>query len=130
MCDLVAGQPSLFNEDVWCYMSMGGFEFEGYPMPIGGSPGAVNLFDVNRDGDLDLLVPTGEGKLKLALGDGNGTFPVIEPPAAGGWPVPVGAVFSALADLDGDGLPDLVMVSPKTPNVWVGKNVSVEIPAM
>jgi len=130
MGDLVAGQPSLAFDDVWVYLTVGKFEFEGYPLAIGGSPGAVNIADVNRDGDLDLLVPTGEGALKVALGDGTGAFPIVEPPGAGGWPVPIGTNYSAFADLDGDELPDLVMVSSKTPNVWVGKNASVEMPSM
>jgi hypothetical protein len=130
LCDLVAGQPALFWQDVWVYVSTGAFGFDGTPVPIGGSPGAVNVADVNRDGDLDLLVPTGEGSRKVALGDGTGLFPVIEPPGTGAWPVPIGTSYSAFVDLDGDKLPDLVMVSPKTPNVWVGRNSSVEKPAM
>ncbi len=128
--DLVAGQPALAFEQVWVYISIGNFEYEGTPLALDGSPGSVEVADVNRDGDLDILIPTGEGELRVALGDGTGAFPVLEPPGLGTWPVPLGTVFSAFSDVDGDELPDLVLVSPKTPNVWIGKNESVEIPEM
>jgi hypothetical protein len=128
--DLVAGQPALAFEQVWVYLSTGGFQFEGTPLSVDGSPGAVSVADVNNDGDLDIVIPTGEGELRVALGDGTGAFPVIEPPGVGTWPVPLGTAFSAFEDVDGDFLPDLVMVSPKAPNVWIGRNVSVELPSM
>jgi hypothetical protein len=130
LADLVAGQPALAFEQVWVYLSLGEFDFEGAPLAVDGSPGAVDVADVNRDGDLDILIPTGEGELRVALGDGTGAFPVIEPPGLGTWPVPLGTAYSAFEDVDGDGLPDLVTVSPKTPDVWIGRNASVELPKM
>ena len=108
----------------------GEFSFEGAPLAVGGSPGAVEVSDVNRDGDLDLVIPTGEGELRVALGDGTGAFPILEPPGVGVWPVPDGTIHCCFADVDGDALPDLVMVSPQSPNLWVGHNASIEIPQM
>jgi hypothetical protein len=130
LCDLVAGQPALAFEQVFVYLSTGAFEYEGTPLLVDGSPGAVDVADVDLDGNQDIVVPTGEGELRVALGDGTGAFPEIEPPGLGIWPVPLGTAFSAFSDVDGDLLPDLILVSPKTPNVWVGKNLSVELPTL
>ena len=88
------------------------------------------LEDVDGDGHLDLVIPTGEGELRVALGDGTGEFPLIEPPAPGIWPIPLGTSHSCFADVDGDGLSDLLIVSPQAPNLWIGRNVSVALPTM
>ena len=128
LCDLVTGQPALAFSQVWVYVSRGAFTYDAAPVTIGQSPGAVNVADVDRDGALDLLVPLGEGQLRVAFGDGQGGFPDVEPPLPGQWPVPDGTTSSSFSDVDGDTLPDLILVSPRTPNVWVGFNSSVEIP--
>jgi hypothetical protein len=128
--DLVAGQPALAFQQVWVYVSIGGFDFEGTPLELPGSPGAVEVADVDNDGNVDIVVPTGEGSLRVALGDGTGAFPIIEPPGQGTWPVPLGTSYTAFADVDGDELPDLIMVSPQSPDVWIGRNLSVEIPTL
>ncbi|MEM7308835.1 MAG: VCBS repeat-containing protein [Planctomycetota bacterium] len=127
-CDLVTGQPALAFDEVWIYFSSGNFGFTPTPLEIGQSPGAVEVADVDRDGDLDLLVPAGEGQLRIAIGDGTGAFDTIEPPDDVTWPVPDGTTFVCFEDMDGDELPDLVLVSPDTPNVWVGLNASIPIP--
>ena len=73
---------------------------------------SVAVADVNRDGKADLIVAylcgsscSGEGGLVgVLLGNGNGTFQAVVTYASGG-------VFSysiAVADMNGDGKPDLV----------------------
>ena len=37
------------------------------------------------------------------------------------------AVAEAWQDMDGDARPDLLMVSPRTPYVWVGRNLSLQL---
>ncbi len=131
LCDLAAGQPSLANTDVPYFLNNGSFSFEERLIDLTeGSPGALDIGDVDRDGDLDILIPTGEGELRIALGDGQGNFPDLEPPGLGMLPVPQGTSHSCYVQVDGDALdlPDLVIVSPEAPNLWIGRNVSQEVP--
>ena len=90
-------------------------------------PGTPLIEDVDRDGHLDLLVLSIDGEILLARGDGHGAF-VDEPRERGEMPCPDGTVSAALADVDGDSLPDILMVSPESPFVWVAENVSQELP--
>ncbi len=132
LCDLVAGQPSLANEDVPYFLNQGSFAFEArfVDLPDGdGSPGAVDVTDVDGDEILDLVIPTGGGELRLAIGNGEGDFPQIDifPAGLGRLPVPQGTSHSCFVSVDLDEKPDLVMVSPEAPNLWIGRNVSLAI---
>jgi uncharacterized protein (TIGR03437 family) len=75
--------------------------------------------DVNRDGKLDLLVGSGlsdQPQTYLLLGRRDGTFQSVAQPVASGYPLVV-------ADLDGDGKPDLVtrlLVGPCRGQVQLG----------
>jgi uncharacterized protein (DUF2141 family) len=72
---------------------------------------AIAIGDVNQDGKQDLIVTTGDytaiGEVSIFLGDGNGKF---RSPIAYST-VEYGAVSIAIADLNGDGRPDLAVAN-------------------
>jgi hypothetical protein len=80
--------------------------------PVGAYPDAVAVADVNGDGIPDLVVanhgPLGEpgDTVGVLLGDGDGTFRPQQTYTVGSYP---GSV--AVADLNGDGIPDLVVAN-------------------
>jgi hypothetical protein len=79
---------------------------------------SVAVADVNGDGKLDLVVANGcansncssNGTVGVLLGNGDGTFQTAVPYDSGGWE-PLSVV---VADLNGDGEPDIVLA-----NDWV-----------
>lgn len=74
------------------------------PQSLGSSRGRVTRFgDLDCDGDPDAVV-TGEGssQVSIFLNRGDGRFS-----AAQGLQLPAGAYSVAIADLSGDGVPDL-----------------------
>src|SRR5713226_123579 len=92
------------------------FSFAGnitsVPFPLG-----VAVGDLNGDGIPDLAVNnrwysgfSGVSGVSVLLGKGDGTF---QPPRS--YPVGVGALDVAVADLNGDGIPDLVVTTDFTP---------------
>ncbi len=120
--DLVGSQPNFGSNEVVVMLNQGNFVFQLRPLEVGFRMGTLEVNDANRDGHLDLLVPLGHGQLVIALGDGNGNFPTLLPPTGEQFPAPRGATTSALADVNGDGLPDLMTVSPRHPYLWVALN--------
>lgn len=78
-------------------------------------PNSVALADVNGDGKADLVVVNScvnsncgtatNGSVGVLLGNGDGTFQTVATYGSGG----VGAVSVAVADVNGDGKPDLVV---------------------
>ncbi len=65
----------------------------------------IEVGDLNRDGNLDLVGTAYEYWVSIALGNGDGTLQaqdLID--------LPFSALYSALADFNGDGIPDIVAV--------------------
>lgn len=91
--------------------------FDRVVVPTGHAPGSIVVADVNRDGKPDLIVANNEdGTVSVLLGDGKGHFD----PAAGS-PVTCGRSPSdiAVADMNRDGNPDLVIANTGTPYLTI-----------
>jgi hypothetical protein len=120
--DIAASQPRVSADNVLVMINRGNFLFSISALKVGFRMGTVEVFDINNDTHLDLIVPLRDGQLILALGDGQGRFPTLLPPSGEQFPAPFGVSTSAFADVDGDSLPDLLMVSPRNPHLWVALN--------
>jgi RHS repeat-associated protein len=72
---------------------------------VGATAGSVAIGDFNQDGFADLAVPNGNGTTSILFGNGDGTFQAQISYASGG------GTGAAVADLNGDGLPDVVSVN-------------------
>lgn len=86
-------------------------------MPVGKGPGFIAVADVNHDGKLDLIVANdGDETVTVLLGDGQGHF---SPAKAS--PVPAGHLPNdiAVADMNHDGHPDLVIANHQSPYVTI-----------
>jgi hypothetical protein len=80
--------------------------------PVGKGPRVVATGDLDRDGDIDVaVVNAGSADVSILLNDGHGTLA----PAPGS-PVPAGPEPAdiALADLDADGVLDLIIANHET----------------
>ena len=65
--------------------------------------------DFNGDGKQDLAVYDGSNNLDIFLGDGTGNF--ITPTSAAGTIIPTGPILTySVLDVNGDGIPDIVVV--------------------
>lgn len=86
-----------------------------YPLGyLGFNLNSIAVADINGDGKPDLLAPCvsqvacQEGFIVLALGNGDGTFQRAQSYASGGF----GPFFLAVADVNGDGKPDVAVLNP------------------
>jgi hypothetical protein len=76
---------------------------------VGSLPMGLALADTNQDGNVDLIATNFEGdSFSVLRGNGDGTFRVAAMPAPPGQPQ---AAAVAAGDLNGDGIPDLVVVN-------------------
>ena len=90
----------------------------GSPTRVGKTPTSVESADLNGDGNADLALSNGGSKdVSVLLGDGSGRFG-----AAPGSPIAVGGDPRALAiaDLNGDGHPDLAVPIPNRVAILLG----------
>jgi uncharacterized protein (TIGR03437 family) len=89
----------------------------GSPVAAAGSPQSVATGDFNRDGKPDLVTANySANSVTVLLGDGSGGFT-----AAPGSPFAVGTnpASVAVADFNGDGIPDLVIANSGSNNVTI-----------
>jgi hypothetical protein len=90
--------------------------------PIVGVPGTMTALDLDGDGKLDLSVTAGD-RNALFYGKGDGTFePAVDLGNAVGVPEGIGG-HAAVADMDGDGDPDLIVGRDYYGTVLVFKNL-------
>ncbi|MDB4903869.1 MAG: repeat-containing protein [Mucilaginibacter sp.] len=100
-------------------------EPEGSPFPCGDSPFGVAIGDINNDSNPDLAIinspsitASNKGKdgLTVLLGDGKGKFTTMP-----GSPFTTGKAPSrvAIGDLNGDGIPDIVVTNYKSNSITV-----------
>jgi FG-GAP-like repeat/FG-GAP repeat len=92
--------------------------------PLGKTSGSLAVADLNGDGIPDLVVPTAgtssNFSISVLLGNGDGSFQ-----AAVESPVGKPSRSLAVADLNGDGIPDLVLVHVGTSPDYSDGSVSV-----
>jgi hypothetical protein len=103
---------------VWLLLGNGNGTFQS-PRPVTTSQGLafqVQLADLNADGKLDLVLPD-QQDTGVLLGNGNGTFAAEQFVATGST-----SSATAIADVNGDGLPDMAVVDlhTNTVNVLLG----------
>lgn len=103
--DLVVSDGA--GNSITVLVSRRGGAFQSTTIAAGSGPTALLAADLNRDGFDDVLVAAqGSSECRVVLGDGRGGFgaPIV-------FPALHQAIAAALADLDDDGLPDLLLGS-------------------
>jgi FG-GAP-like repeat len=133
VADLGNGFPDLViaNEDnntVSVLLGNGSGSFSnapGSPFAVGTKPTSVAVADVNGDGKPDIVTAnSGSNNVSVLFGNGSGSFS-----AAPGSPFAVGAnpASVAVADVNGDGRPDIVTANQGSSNVSVLLNHLVQV---
>ncbi|HEV2289116.1 MAG TPA: VCBS repeat-containing protein [Candidatus Acidoferrales bacterium] len=106
----------------WCAAAGGRVEstsldFRQVVIPVGKGPGFIAIGDVNSDGNPDLIVANEyEGTVSVLLGDGQGHF---KPAPGSPFPCNPNPNDIAVADMKGDGNPDLVIANTQTPYITI-----------
>lgn len=91
--------------------------FKEKVLPVGKGPGFTAVADVNHDGKLDVIVANAEdGTISVLLGDGRGNF---RPARGSSSSCNANPNDIAVADMNGDGSPDLVIANHQTPYITV-----------
>jgi len=92
-------------------------DFTKQVMRVGKGPGFIAIADVNHDGNPDLLVANeDDGTVNLLLGDGRTHFTAAQGSPFRCNPNPNDI---AVADMNGDGNPDLVIANHQTPYITI-----------
>lgn len=97
------------------------FVATGAPVDLDESPIGAAVGLLNEDANLDIAVLNDDGSggtVQVLLGNGDGTFTVFGEPFAAG----PGVSAIAIADLTGDGVPDVAISSAVTNSVAVLRN--------
>jgi len=81
-------------------------------------PTSVTLADVNRDGNLDAVLATSAATATVLLGNGTGTFTVSQQNIPYPW---VDQLPTAIGDVNGDGIPDLILPGGGSLGIALGK---------
>lgn len=99
------------------YPNQNSLDFDTKVFPVGKGPTFIAVADVNHDGKPDLIVANGDDStLTVLLGDGKRNFvPAPGSPFACG----KGPNDIAVADMNGDGNPDLVIANTGTPYITI-----------
>lgn len=124
LCDLALSQADYVPDSVFVLINEGDFQFTSNRIQVGHNPGTLVVADVDNDGIDDLICPLGTGSLRMLLGDGFGGFQTTYPDFAVDLPSPFAVNASAWCDVDGNHLPDLLLVSPESPYMWISLNKS------
>src|SRR5215467_9192516 len=92
-------------------------DFTSLVIPVGRGPAPIAIADVNGDGKPDIIVGnSGDETLTVLLNDGKGHFtPASGSPFACG----KGPNDISVADMNGDGYPDLVIANTGTPYITI-----------
>jgi hypothetical protein len=123
--DVVIGQSTFSSDHIFVLMSSDdtGLGFNMSRLFVGLGPANVMVGDLDRDSNLDILVATSEGELRILIGDGLGDFGAARP-GRGELPSIENCFSASLVDVNGDALPDVLTVSKDSRFMWVGSNVS------
>lgn len=125
--DLVVTGEDAYSTTVKTYFGKGDGSFTAGVLVWGGSPESGNdvvnavLADVNGDHCLDITTAETIGLALVFYNDCSGNFPSAPSLAYG---VADGAVSVAVADVNGDGLPDIITGSFQNPNAGIGVGYS------
>ena len=107
--DVVAAGGSLSDAQTRLYRNLGGAVFEDATdlLPVDSdTTSALELGDLDLDGDLDLWIANLSGPDRVYLGDGTGTFTEL---ALAVPPFEEPSTAVALGDVDADGAPDALV---------------------
>jgi len=125
--DLVVTGEDAFSTTVKTYFGKGNGSFTPGVMVWGGNPGTGNdvgaavLADVNGDQCPDIAMAEDIGVALVFYNDCSGNFPTAPSVAYG---VADGAISIAVADVSGDGFPDIITGSLANPNAMPGSGFS------
>ncbi len=109
--DLLAAVGTFNGISVRAGDGQGGFLAPSF-VPTNGAPSALTVADVNGDGNLDLVVR--DAAVSVLLGNGIAGFgaPIVAPICTGNCPPIAPPSVPAVADVDRDGILDLVFTTP------------------